>query len=244
MNTLKIEGMKHDIKVNAVAPVAASRLTEDVMPGDLFANLAPEAVAPLVLFLCSRDCPVSGRIYNTGAGFVNRAAVITGPGVVLGDEKRPPSVEAVAEAFEDIGNLAEGKEYWEAMLQIGDAAAAVSAPPGRQAAGRQGAVSVADIFAAMPGAFVPDAAGGVDVVFQFDISGEGGGSWHCIVKEGTCTVAEGTHARPACTVKMAAGDFLAMMGGSLPAMQAYTGGKLKIEGDLMKSQLIEKLFKF
>jgi putative sterol carrier protein len=39
-------------------------------------------------------------------------------------------------------------------------------------------------------------------------------------------------------------DFVAMIGGKLNAMQAYTSGKLKIEGDLMKSQLIEKLFKF
>jgi putative sterol carrier protein len=40
------------------------------------------------------------------------------------------------------------------------------------------------------------------------------------------------------------GDFLNLMSGNLPAMQAFTTGKLKIEGDLMKSQLIEKLFKF
>jgi len=39
-------------------------------------------------------------------------------------------------------------------------------------------------------------------------------------------------------------DFLDLMNGKLPAMQAYTSGQLKIEGDLMKSQLIEKLFKF
>jgi putative sterol carrier protein len=39
-------------------------------------------------------------------------------------------------------------------------------------------------------------------------------------------------------------DFLDLMNGKLPAMQAYTSGKLKIEGDLMKSQLIEKLFRF
>ena len=43
---------------------------------------------------------------------------------------------------------------------------------------------------------------------------------------------------------MSAEDFLNLMSGKLPAMQAYTTGKLKIEGDLMKSQLIEKLFKF
>ena len=42
----------------------------------------------------------------------------------------------------------------------------------------------------------------------------------------------------------AAADFLAMMGGKLPAMQAFTTGKLKISGDVMKSQLLDKLFKF
>ncbi|MGD9240169.1 MAG: SCP2 sterol-binding domain-containing protein, partial [Desulfobacterales bacterium] len=53
----------------------------------------------------------------------------------------------------------------------------------------------------------------------------------------------GTHKNPACTLKMVDADFLAMMEGTLPAMQAYTSGKLKIEGDIMKSQLLQKLFK-
>ncbi len=245
MNTLKIEGLRHDIKVNAVAQVAASRLTEDVMPGDLFGRMAPEAVAPLVLFLCSRDCPVSGRVYNVGAGFANRAAVVTWRNVVVGDARTPPTVEAVVDSLARIDSLEGGREYWEAILQIGDAAAALSAPAGGgPGAGPAGPPSVAEVFAAMPGAFVAEAAAGVDVVFQFDISGRGGGSWHCIVRGGACTVAEGAHDRPACTVRMAADDFLAMMAGTLPAMQAYTSGRLKIEGDIMKSQLIEKLFKF
>ncbi|MBW1872629.1 MAG: SCP2 sterol-binding domain-containing protein, partial [Deltaproteobacteria bacterium] len=59
-----------------------------------------------------------------------------------------------------------------------------------------------------------------------------------------CTVEAGLHEKPTTTIKMSANDFLAMIGGKLNAMQAYTTGKLKIEGDLMKSQLIEKLFKF
>ena len=96
----------------------------------------------------------------------------------------------------------------------------------------------------MPKAFNADAAKGVDVVFQYNIAGEGGGDWYCAVKDGACQVAAGSHDKPVCTLKMDAGDFLAMMSGSLPAMQAYTSGKLKIEGDIMKSQLIEKLFKF
>ena len=64
-----------------------------------------------------------------------------------------------------------------------------------------------------------------------------------MIKDSACSIEAGIHAQPACTLKMADGDFLAMMGGALPAMQAYTSGKLKIEGDIMKSQLLEKLFK-
>jgi putative sterol carrier protein len=96
----------------------------------------------------------------------------------------------------------------------------------------------------MPQAFQADKAGGVDVIFQYRISGPKGGDWFTTIKDGTCQVSQGTTDKPTTTIKMADDDFLALMAGQLKAMQAYTSGKLKIEGDLMKSQLIEKLFKF
>ena len=102
--------------------------------------------------------------------------------------------------------------------------------------------AVAEVFQAMQAAFVPEAAEGVAAVFQYRISGEGGGDWNCVVENQTCAIREGLHDQPTCTLSMNAPDFLAMMGGSLPPMQAFTSGKLKIEGDVMKSQLIEKLF--
>jgi putative sterol carrier protein len=102
---------------------------------------------------------------------------------------------------------------------------------------------VAAVFEAMPERFKPDAAAGVEVVFQWNISGPGGGDWVVEVKEGACKVETGTHASPTTTLKMSEGDFLQLIGGKLQAMQAYTSGKLKIEGDLMKSQLVQKLFR-
>ena len=66
---------------------------------------------------------------------------------------------------------------------------------------------------------------------------------NCVIKEGSCKIEAGAHQKPTCTLTMGAADFLDMMNGKLPAMQAYTSGKLKIGGDIMKSQLIEKLFK-
>jgi len=59
-----------------------------------------------------------------------------------------------------------------------------------------------------------------------------------------CEAHEGVHAKPTTTIIMADDDFVNLIKGKLKAIQAYTSGKLKIKGDLMKSQLIEKLFKF
>ncbi len=100
------------------------------------------------------------------------------------------------------------------------------------------------IFEKMPSIFNADAAKGVDATFQFNISGEGGGDWYAEVKGGTCKVEPGVHPNPTTTIKMDAADFVDMINGNLPAMQAFTSGKLKISGDIMKSQLITRLFKF
>jgi NAD(P)-dependent dehydrogenase (short-subunit alcohol dehydrogenase family)/acyl dehydratase/putative sterol carrier protein len=250
MNTLKLEGAKYNIKVNTVAPLATTRLTEDVLPPDLAGKLRPEFVAPLVLYLCSELCTDAGLILNAGMGNYSRAAIASAPGVMLGDGEQIPDMAAIHQNWSKIDSLRGAQAYDDANAALMDMLAGpkelpeeeVEQPAQEKAAA--GPASVQAVFDNLPGAFQPQAAAGVDVVFQFSISGPGGGDWYAAIQEGRCDVQPGSHDKPTTTLKMSDEVFLQYVSGKLTAMQAYSSGKLKIEGDLMKSQLVEKLFKF
>ena len=244
MNSLKIEGKKYNIQVNAIAPLAASRLTQDVLPPEWFEKLKPEFVAPMAVYLVSEQCAASGRIYNAAMGGFNRAAVVAGKGVVLGDGKRLPTPEDIQDNWAAISDLSQPTEYPDLNAQVADLMA-VSTGTGFGAGLQKprGFTDPAAVFAAMPDRFLPEKAVGLDLVFQYKITGDKGGEWTCVIKDQACEIREGTADAPNCTLEIIAQDFLDMTNGVLPAMKAYTTGKLKITGDVMKSQLLEKIFK-
>ncbi len=244
MNTLKLEGEKYNIKVNAVAPVAATRLTEDILPPDMFEKLKPEFIAPLVVYLCSEQCTVNGAIYNAGMGYYSRAAVITGQTVAVGDGKEVPTPEQVVKNIGSIVSLENAGESCNATAALGAMLEAMQPKAAKEATETADDLTVAKVFDHMPGAFQADKAAGVDVVFQYRITGSKGGEWFVTIKNETCEVTQGEHSSPTTTIIMSDEDFLSLIQGKLNAMKAFTSGRLKIEGDLMKSQLIEKLFKF
>src|SRR3546814_12513369 len=91
MNTLKLEGQKNNIHVNAIAPVAATRMTENLMPPDVLERLTPEYVTPGVVFLCSEDAP-TGYILTAGAGAFALAGIVEIEDVYLGEVGRSLAV--------------------------------------------------------------------------------------------------------------------------------------------------------
>jgi len=107
MNTLCIEGEKYDIKINCIAPTAATRMTEDLMPPEVLAMLEPKEITPAVLFLCSNKAPTH-RIVLAGAGCYAMVRLMESEGVYLDEDER--NVDGVAAHFEQIGNMDNARE--------------------------------------------------------------------------------------------------------------------------------------
>src|SRR5690625_4237761 len=107
INTLAIEGAKYDIKANALAPVAATRMTEDILPPEVLAKLTPEFVAPVVGYLCTEEVPDTGSVFIVGGGRVQRTALFENPGATF---ENPPSVDDVAAQWDTITDLSAAEQ--------------------------------------------------------------------------------------------------------------------------------------
>jgi NAD(P)-dependent dehydrogenase (short-subunit alcohol dehydrogenase family) len=119
-NVLKLEGAKHNIKTNVIAPIAASRLTEDVMPPQFFEKLKPDFITPMVLYLCSEACQDSGTIINAAIGYYSRSAILTGPGAILSDGVKIPTPEEIQDNWAKIASLENARPFGQLNEIFGD----------------------------------------------------------------------------------------------------------------------------
>ncbi|MEA2597171.1 MAG: hypothetical protein QOF01_3640, partial [Thermomicrobiales bacterium] len=94
---LALEGAKTNIKANVIAPMARTRMTEE-LAGDLAERLQPEKVSPLVAYLCHSSNELTGQIFSVGAGRVARVGVGVGRGLTFPE----PDVDRIAAQIDEV----------------------------------------------------------------------------------------------------------------------------------------------
>lgn len=102
INTLAQEGAKYNIKANALAPIAATRMTEDILPPEIFQKLTPEYVAPVMAHLCTEEVPDTASVFIVGGGKVQRVALFQNKGFTFTDV---PTVDDVAAHWSQIDDM-------------------------------------------------------------------------------------------------------------------------------------------
>jgi NAD(P)-dependent dehydrogenase (short-subunit alcohol dehydrogenase family) len=125
MNTLALEGVKNNIRVNALSPTAATPMTEGLLPEAMLGLLRPEAVTPAMLFLASDDAP-TGKIVCAGAGSFEVAHVALTVGRYLGSQADAP--EQLARQFAEVadrsGDVALPQGMQQSLHEVAQAKAA------------------------------------------------------------------------------------------------------------------------
>ncbi|EFA85350.1 peroxisomal multifunctional protein [Heterostelium album PN500] len=252
-NTLAQEGKARNIHCNAIAPVAASRMTETIMPPEILELMKPEYVVPLVLYLCHESTTETGSVFEIGAGWVSKVRLQRSAGVFI-PQITAEKVKEQFEAISDFSNPQYPTSAPESVSGIMSAvnqpsqvkfkqtpAAAAAAAPAAPAAAAAASVKVegfksSEIFDTIQKTI---ATNGADLVKKINgvyhikvTQGSKAQTWTIDLKNGTGSIAVGETAKQNVTISAADADFVDIMTGKLNPQTAFMKGKLKIQGNM------------
>ncbi|KAJ1674451.1 hypothetical protein EV182_003247, partial [Spiromyces aspiralis] len=116
-NTLAIEGAKYNIRVNAIAPNAGTRMTATIMPPEIVEMLKPDYVAPLVGYLAHDSCKTTGKLFQVGSCWISEIRRERTGGYVFNDSSEPMAPEAIRNRWSVITNFDDGRAHHVRTIQ-------------------------------------------------------------------------------------------------------------------------------
>ncbi|KAF4669610.1 hypothetical protein FOZ61_003537 [Perkinsus olseni] len=246
--SMALEGKKRGILCNVIVPVAASRMTETVMPPDLLSQLSPEFVSPLVVAMCHETYQGSGDVFEAGAGWFAKVLTQRSRGVTVKWPFQPEDLlnEGIQKAIADFSRDAvypnsSGEALMSLMQTRGDAVTPPSAVQPQASGSTMKAARIFDIIKAYfdhpskPGSPLVKKLG---TTYTFEIYegkkvGDGKSrKWTLNLKDGAGKCYEAEEADGACTISLIDANFMALVRDELQPQAAFMQGKLKIRGDL------------
>jgi putative sterol carrier protein len=102
--------------------------------------------------------------------------------------------------------------------------------------------TVREFFSTLAGKFDPEAAEGLDAVYQFDLSGADGGQYQLQIRDGACHISDGVYPDPHVTLTMSGEDCLKVLNGHVSGTAAAMSGRLRISGDMGLALQLASLF--
>ncbi len=102
--------------------------------------------------------------------------------------------------------------------------------------------TVGEFFRTLSGKLDPEAAEGLEAVYQFDLSAPDGGQYHIVIQDSRCEVNEGLHPAPHVTLSLSGRDCLGVLNGRLDGHSAFMSGRVRITGDLGLALQLKLLF--
>ncbi|CAH0519527.1 unnamed protein product [Peronospora belbahrii] len=242
---LNREGVKYNIAVNAVSPVAGTRLTQPVWPDDVYTKLTPELTSPIIVYLCHSSCKDNGQLFELGGGWVGALRLQRTHGVGFPTDPTQFTPELVAEQWRDVVDFSRvthptsTQDSFEPMMRN------VSAPPKSLTTSRSS--ECAEVFDRLRTTLQekgPELSKQISGVLEWHINKE---VWTISLLHGKGTLLEGRHSRlaPDLQIHMDEQDFLDLAAGRLRMQQALIRKKLRLQGNLkmaMKLQPFADLF--
>lgn len=250
--TLAKEGIKRNIRCNSIAPQAASRMTETVMPKEILEALDPNYVAPFTAYLCSEACQETGSLYEIAAGYITKNRWQQAKGVQF--DVSTLSLEGIRDQWGAINQFDSGasiptsaQDVMQRVLANMDnlkaaKAKGASAPAG--GAAPSSGLKSEKIFNMMA-VFLGRGEGKeqvakVQAVFAFQITPKKGAKPELIyeinLKDGQGHCKQGKPAKADATFTMTDDDFEKVCLGTLNPQIAFMQGKMKIAGNMAKAQ--------